>query len=61
MSKTMRAAGIDEFGSPDVLQIRDVERPSVSPDEVLVRVIAAGVQLTDAAVQIGRASCRERV
>lgn len=49
----MRAAGIDEFGSPDVLQIRDVERPSVSPDEVLVRVIAAGVQLTDAAVRAG--------
>jgi NADPH:quinone reductase-like Zn-dependent oxidoreductase len=49
----MRAAAMDRFGPADVLQVRPVPRPSAGPGEVLVRVEAAGVQITDAAIRGG--------
>jgi NADPH:quinone reductase-like Zn-dependent oxidoreductase len=39
----MRAIAQDEYGSADVLQLRDVAQPSAGQDEVLVQVRAAGV------------------
>ena len=39
----MRAVIHDSFGSPDVLEIRDVEKPTPAADELLVRVRAASV------------------
>jgi NADPH:quinone reductase-like Zn-dependent oxidoreductase len=39
----MKAIVQDEYGSADVLQTRDVPRPSPDEDEVLVQVHAAGV------------------
>ncbi|EWM11679.1 NAD(P)-dependent alcohol dehydrogenase [Kutzneria sp. 744] len=39
----MKAIVRDRYGSLDVLQLRDVERPKPGPGEVLVRVRAAGV------------------
>jgi NADPH:quinone reductase-like Zn-dependent oxidoreductase len=33
----------DRYGSPDVLELRDVEKPGIGDGEVLVRVYAAGV------------------
>jgi NADPH:quinone reductase-like Zn-dependent oxidoreductase len=39
----MRAIVRDAYGSADVLQLRDIDRPVVGDDEVLVRVRAAGV------------------
>lgn len=50
---TMRAAAIDAFGPADTLTVRDVEVPTPGAGEVLVRVAAAGVQLTDAAIRAG--------
>ncbi len=47
----MRAVVIDGFGSPDVLQLRDVQRPSPGPGELLVRVIASGTNPVDAKVR----------
>jgi NADPH:quinone reductase-like Zn-dependent oxidoreductase len=41
--QTMKAIAQDEYGSPDVLELRDVEKPEIGDDEVLVRVHAAGV------------------
>jgi NADPH:quinone reductase-like Zn-dependent oxidoreductase len=38
----MKAIVQDRFGSADVLEFRDVEEPVVGPEEVLVRVRAAG-------------------
>src|SRR5918997_3557958 len=39
----MKAIVRDTYGSPDVLQLRDVDRPGIADDEVLVGVHAAGV------------------
>jgi NADPH:quinone reductase-like Zn-dependent oxidoreductase len=39
----MKAIVQDRYGSPDVLQLRDIDKPVVGDDEVLVRVHAAGV------------------
>jgi len=40
---TMRAVVQTEYGSPDVLRLDTVARPAIAPDEVLVKVAAAGV------------------
>ncbi len=39
----MKAIVQDEYGSPDVLELRDIDIPEIADDEVLVRVHAAGV------------------
>ena len=41
--ETMKAIVRDTYGSADVLELRDVERPLVGDDDVVVRVRAAGV------------------
>ena len=43
----MRAVVRDSFGSPDILEIRDVEKPTPADDEVLVEVRAASVNLAE--------------
>jgi NADPH:quinone reductase-like Zn-dependent oxidoreductase len=42
-SASMKAIVRDAYGSVDVLQFRDIDRPEIAHDEVLVRVHAAGV------------------
>ncbi|MFE5812473.1 NADP-dependent oxidoreductase [Streptomyces sp. NPDC056479] len=44
---TMRAIGQDALGGPEVLKEVELERPTPRPNEVLVRVRAAGVNPTD--------------
>lgn len=39
----MKAIVQDMYGSADVLELRDIERPHIADDEVLVQVRAAGV------------------
>lgn len=39
----MKAIVQDTYGSADVLELRDIDRPEIGDDEVLVRVHAAGV------------------
>jgi len=39
----MRAIVQERYGSPDVLELRDVDRPAVRDDQMLVRVRAASV------------------
>src|SRR4028119_2008395 len=43
----------DEYGSPGVLQLRDIDKPEIGDTEVLVRVHAAGVNLADWAIVSG--------
>src|SRR5215212_3366570 len=39
----MEAIVRDTYGSPDVLELRDIDKPEIADEEVLVRVHAAGV------------------
>src|ERR687897_1264008 len=39
----MKAIVQDEYGSSDVLELKDIDKPEISDDEVLVHVHAAGV------------------
>ncbi|MEU6348528.1 zinc-binding dehydrogenase [Streptomyces sp. NPDC047072] len=50
----MRAVRIDEFGGPEVLVPVEVPDPVPGPGEVLVRVVAAGVNRADALLRSGR-------
>jgi NADPH:quinone reductase-like Zn-dependent oxidoreductase len=43
----MKAVVQDRYGPPGVLRLRDVERPAIGEDEVLVRVHAAGLHVGD--------------
>lgn len=40
---TMRAIVQDRYGSSDTWKLRDIERPDIKPDEVLLQVHAAGL------------------
>ena len=43
----MKAIVYTEFGSPDVLRLEEIARPVPKPNEILVRVRAAGVNFGD--------------
>ncbi len=43
----MKAVVYTKYGSPDVLQLKDVEKPAPLDDEVLVEVHAASVNAYD--------------
>jgi NADPH:quinone reductase-like Zn-dependent oxidoreductase len=47
----VKAARIHRFGPPDVLVIDEVVRPTPAPDQVLIRVAAAGVGPWDALIR----------
>lgn len=47
----MRAIVTPAFGGPDQLELREVERPTPGPNEVLVRVIASGTNPVDAKIR----------
>src|ERR1700682_3921133 len=51
---TMKAIVVHEFGGPEVLKYEDAPRPEAKDDEVLIRVMAAGVNPVDAAIRAGR-------
>jgi len=46
-AKTMQAIVQDQYGSADVLQLREIDKPEVGLDHVLIRVHAAGVHIGD--------------
>ena len=43
----MKAIVQDKYGSPDVLELREIDKPEVGDDDVLVRVHAASVNPAD--------------
>jgi NADPH2:quinone reductase len=43
----MRAIVVGALGGPEVLQVREVDRPSAGPGETLIRVDRAGVNFSD--------------
>jgi NADPH:quinone reductase-like Zn-dependent oxidoreductase len=50
----MKAIVHDTYGSPDVLRLKDIDRPVPKAGEVLVRVRAAGLHVGDCFVVRGR-------
>jgi NADPH:quinone reductase-like Zn-dependent oxidoreductase len=50
----MRAAVVQRYGPPDVVEVRDVARPAPGPREVLVRVESAAVSSGDARIRGAR-------
>lgn len=50
----MKAAFRSQYGSPDVLTIKEVEKPTPNDDELLIRVGAATVNRSDYHVLTGR-------
>jgi NADPH:quinone reductase-like Zn-dependent oxidoreductase len=50
---TMQAIVQDRYGSADVLEPRDIDRPEIGDGEVLVRVHAASVHIGDVIVMSG--------
>ena len=50
---TMKAMVIHEYGGPEVLKYEDVPRPEPKEDQILIRVIAAGVNPVDGMIRSG--------
>src|SRR5260370_41691205 len=51
---SMKAVRIHSFGGPEVLRFEEVPKPDPKPDELLVRVFAAGVNPVDWKIREGR-------
>ncbi|GIH17405.1 NADP-dependent oxidoreductase [Rugosimonospora africana] len=49
----MKAVALDEYGGPDVLSLRELPDPVLSPDGVLIDVRAAGVNPVDYKIREG--------
>lgn len=43
----MRAIQMTEFGGPEVLELTELSKPQPGPDEVLIRVLRAGINFAD--------------
>ena len=53
MKPIMKAIVIHEYGAPNVLKYEDVPRPEPKEDQILVRVVAAGVNPVDGMIRSG--------
>ena len=49
----MKAVYYEKYGSPEVLELRDVDKPSIGDDEILVKIHAASIQQTDIRFRTG--------
>src|SRR6266568_3639156 len=49
----MKAVQFDDYGGIDVLEVRDVARPEPGPNQVLVAVRAAGINISEAKIRSG--------
>jgi len=54
--RMMKAVVIHSFGGPEVLKYEDTTRPEPTADQVLIRVMAAGVNPVDVGIREGRFS-----
>src|SRR5437867_6924108 len=50
---TMKAIVVHKYGGPEVLKYEDTQRPEPKDDQILVRVIAAGVNPVDGMIRSG--------
>jgi len=61
MKPGMRALVIDDFGAPETLSIRMVPQPKAGPGDLLIRVLAAGVNPIDCKIAAGLLQARAPV
>ena len=47
----MKAVICTKYGSPEVLQIKDVEKPSPKANEVLIKILATTVHIGDTKIR----------
>ena len=63
MTKSMKAVRIHEYGGLDVLTYEEAPRPEPNEDEVLIRILAAGVhpdpRYGEVVLRLGRRLHRE--
>ena len=52
--KKQAAIVAHEYGGPEVLKYEEIQRPEPKDDEILIRVIAAGVNAVDGAIRAGK-------
>src|SRR6267142_4954565 len=50
----MKAIRVEEFGEPEVMRLIDVPEPQAGPNELLVRIRAAGVNPVDTYIRAGK-------
>src|SRR5258708_3665583 len=53
LPRKMKAAAIGRFGAPSVIRLRELPVPRPAPDEVLIRMSAAGVASWDESIRDG--------
>jgi len=52
--KKQAAIVVHEYGGPEVLKYEEIQRPEPKDDEILIRVISAGVNAVDASIRAGK-------
>jgi len=50
----MKAIRVEEFGEPEVMRLVELPEPQAGPDEVIVRIGAAGVNPVDTYIRAGK-------
>jgi NADPH:quinone reductase-like Zn-dependent oxidoreductase len=58
MNTQVKAVVYHRYGSPDVLQLEEVAKPTPGDDEVLIRIYAAAVTAADCAIRNGDFAAR---